>query len=71
MVGMSVGVDFAWHSGDNGIVVGQLRQPEGRARNRGMLSISMVVFRDNLDGFFKHLPQLDGLVYNETEDDET
>lgn len=62
MVGMSVGVDFAWHCSDNGIVMSQLRQPEGGARNRSMLSISMVVLRDDLDGFFKHLPQLDGLV---------
>jgi hypothetical protein len=27
-----------------------------------MLSIAMVVLRDDLDGFLKHFPQLDSLV---------
>lgn len=62
VVGMGVGVDFAWHGGDNGIVVSQLWQSERCARNGSMLSIAMVVLRDDFDGFLKHLPQLDSLV---------
>lgn len=62
VVSMGIGVDFAWHGGDNSIVVSQLWQSEGCARNRSMLSIAMVVLRDDLDGFLKHFPQLDSLV---------
>lgn len=62
MVGVGVRVYFAGNRSNNGVVMCELRQLQRSTCHWYMLSIAMVVLRDDLDRLFKHFPELDSLV---------
>lgn len=62
MVGMGVGVYFAGNGGNNSVVMCELRQLQRSTCHWYMLSVAMVVLRNDLDRLFKHFPELDSLI---------